>query len=677
MTTESLDGSELTAPIEPAESDEQVDLKIGSGLHPLRFVLAFLIAGVAVLVLGTAVAVGMSQMYQGRILPGVHVGSTDLSGLTREQAVARLSTEYSYLSNGQVTVVTPVGTAKITYQEIGRGPDAESMADAALAVGRQGDPISGTAAAFRAVSTGNNVPLTVKLDPTALATRLRALTGSNAAHATDAQVVVDGTGYKVSPGAAGHGIDESAIAASILAELTKPDATQNYQTGGNFVDLQPRVTVAQAQQAVTQAEKMTADLPLVLGSQTWTIPAATVKTWIVFGNRSDGTYGPVADPALVLSGITTIAAAQINQTPVEPTFLMDKSTGKPVGVTGGKDGIVVDVNATAVSIEAYLDALASGGTSSTSVTVAAAVTQPQLTDAQASAAMTKMVRIGWATVVFFPGESNGFGANIRVPAQILNGQVVAPGETFSFLNRVEPIDLAHGFKMGGVIVNGKSNHTGAIGGGICSASTTMFHAALSAGLQIVERHPHDYFIDRYADSRFPKGTDATVFDTGSSRVDLKWLNDTPYPIVIRGSSTKGSSSATITFELWSVATGRTVSFSKPVITDVAVAVENPPIYTNTLAPGKTYRLEYRTNGFNVFVTRTVLDANGKQIHFDKFTSHYIKVNGQLQIGSSGPTQGTKTPGPTQGTKTPGPSRTGVIPPSATPAASPRRRQVVR
>jgi vancomycin resistance protein YoaR len=662
MTTDPLVESELSEPVGPSVSLQKAKPKTGSSLRPLPFLFAFAIAVVAFLAIGTAVALGMSQMYSGRILPSVHVGNVDLSGLNRDQAVAKLTAEYSYLSEGQVTVQTPVGTAKITYKEIGRGPDAAAMADAALKVGHQGDPIADAATTVRVVAAGDNVPLMVKLDPTMLATRLRDLTGSNAAVATDAQVVPDGSGYKVVPGAPGHGIDEATIANSIIGELSKPAAATNFQTGGTFVELQPRVSEAQAQQAIDLAKSMTADLQLTLGTQSWTVPAATVKTWIVFGMRSDGTYGPVADPALVSTSLTSLATATINQVPVEPTFLTNKLTGKPVGVTGGKDGIVVDVNGTALAVEAYLDALGSSKPAGTSIAVVAAVTQPKLTDEQAAVAMNQMVKIGSATVVFFPGVSNGNGANIRVPAQLLNGQVVAPGATFSFLDGVGSIDAANGFKMGGVIIGGKSDHTGAIGGGICSASTTMFHAALAAGLQIVERHPHYYFIDRYADATFPKGSDATVYYNGSSRSDLKWVNDTAYPIVIHGSTTYGATS-TITFELWSVPTGRTVAFSRPVITDYQTATNNPPIYTDTLAPGKTNQLEYRTDGFNVSVSRFVKDAAGNVIHSDLFISHYARVNGQLEIG--GPAPGQPSPAPS----TPAPTAPPSAPPSDAPAAS--------
>jgi len=196
------------------------------------------------------------------------------------------------------------------------------------------------------------------------------------------------------------------------------------------------------------------------------------------------------------------------------------------------NGVGVDVAATSSAVSAYLDTLASGGTVGPSVEVVTAPILPQIANVDT---VSGMVIIGQHTTEFFVGESNGMGKNIRQPATNLNGQVIGPGQQFSFLGAVGPIDAAHGFAMGGVIADGKSNHTGAMGGGICSASTTMFNAAADAGLQIDERHAHFYYINRY-----PVGRDATVYSNGQTTWDLKWTNDTPYPIVIRAFTTPRS-----------------------------------------------------------------------------------------------------------------------------------------
>jgi vancomycin resistance protein YoaR len=153
----------------------------------------------------------------------------------------------------------------------------------------------------------------------------------------------------------------------------------------------------------------------------------------------------------------------------------------------------------------------------------------------------------------------------------------------------------------------------------------MFNAAARAGLQIDERHPHFYYIDRY-----PVGLDATVYSNGNQLWDLKWTNDTPNPIVILTGSTYGSKS-TVTVQLWSLPLNRTVTFSPEYKANVVLAGDSTA-YTTSLAPGKQARAEYPTNGYETSRTRTVTDSTGKVIHTDTWSSKYAVVNGLLLIG---------------------------------------------
>jgi hypothetical protein len=211
-----------------------------------------------------------------------------------------------------------------------------------------------------------------------------------------------------------------------------------------------------------------------------------------------------------------------------------------------------------------------------------------------------------------------------------------------------------------------------MGGGICSASTTMFNAAANAGLQIDERHQHFYYINRY-----PLGRDATVYSNGSTTWDLRWTNDTPYPIVIRAWATYGSQSS-ITIQLWSMPTNRTVAWSGGERADPIKATDNAPQYVSTIKPGVTYRAEYPTDGFKTSVTRVVTDATGAVIWKNTWGSVYGVVNGQLQIGGTPPPSGSPSPSPgapspTPGAPTPVPLDTPDPPVTASPAV--RRRRV--
>jgi vancomycin resistance protein YoaR len=586
----------------------------------------------AALILLGAVALAVASSYSGRVLPGVHAGSVDLSGLTRDQAIARLQTEYAYLGQGEVTVITPVGAATITYQQAGRGPDVEAMADAAMAVGHSGYPLADTATMAHGAVYGQDIAVAVRVDPNAVAQRVHELVATNYLAPLDAQVTAFAGRFSITPSVYGRGMDEASLDAAIVGKLAEPTAPADVQAGGTFVTLIPRVTDKDAQAAIDRALKMDVDVHLTWSSkpeaapatwapQNWTISAVQIGGWITFGLKADGTYKPSIDAPQLEAYLSGITAKDIIP-PTEPTVLWD-AKGTPVSLIAGQDGSRVGVTDTASAISTYLDKLATDGMVGSSVELVTLPIRPQIGSVENVATM---VDVGQWTTTFYPDVSNGFGKNIRQPAANLNGKVIAPGAQFSFLEAMGPIDADHGFAMGGVIVGGKSDHTGAMGGGICSASTTMFNAAANAGLQIDERHPHFYYIYRY-----PVGRDATVYSNGATTWDLMFTNDTPYPIVIRSWATYGSKS-TITIQLWTWTLNRTVTWTGGGKANIVVAGENAPEYVTTLPPGETNRTEYATDGFATSVTRVVTDSSGTVIHNDTWGSSYTAVNGQLQIG---------------------------------------------
>ena len=220
-------------------------------------------------------------------------------------------------------------------------------------------------------------------------------------------------------------------------------------------------------------------------------------------------------------------AKKINQAPINASF--KTSGGRITGVTASKTGYKMDVEATQKQVLALIAARLEGGTGK-SIEPTAKVTQPALTTAEAKAARPKMRKISQWTTPFPISDRNGFGANIWIPARLINGYVVAPRATFDFWDAVGSVTRAKGYKSGGAIINGRTEPQGALAGGICSCSTTLFNAALRAGYEMGARRNHYYYIDRY-----PLGLDATVFISASgSKQTVSFTNDTDYPVLIRG-----------------------------------------------------------------------------------------------------------------------------------------------
>src|SRR5687768_7254544 len=96
--------------------------------------------------------------------------------------------------------------------------------------------------------------------------------------------------------------------------------------------------------------------------------------------------------------------------------------------------------------------------------------------------------------------------NLRVAIAKLNGVEVAAGETFSFWKQIGRAGRHRGFVVGRELREGCIIPN--IGGGLCQLSNGLYDAAIKAGYEIVERHPHTQVI---AGSLAEKGRDATVF----------------------------------------------------------------------------------------------------------------------------------------------------------------------
>jgi vancomycin resistance protein YoaR len=113
--------------------------------------------------------------------------------------------------------------------------------------------------------------------------------------------------------------------------------------------------------------------------------------------------------------------------------------------------------------------------------------------------------------------------NLVRGAEMITGNLVKPGETFSLLEALAPITLENGYFDAGVVENGE--HVEAVGGGLSQMATTTFNAGFFAGYEDVEHHAHSYWFPRY-----PPGREATIY-VGAK--DMKFTNDTPYGAVLQ------------------------------------------------------------------------------------------------------------------------------------------------
>src|SRR5262245_59878601 len=522
-----------------------------------RFVVAFLVALLVGLAAGAGALYAYDREYTGRVLPGVSVGGIALAGLTPEQAKQRLTAEYAYFGQGQAVIVGGGFEMPIDYAKIDRHADVDRMVAEAMAVGRNGNAVERIILDARTAVRGADVPPIVVFDAERLARYVQTYAGRLHIQAKSAIVVERDGLFDVIAGRDGRVADRIGPTEYLAAALAEIDAPAEIRVELDVQPVEPDVTNAEATNAKDEANTLSVDIPVVAGKESWTIPTATIHKWITFGTGEDGTYGPIVSQPMLTASLSTLA----DQVLIRGKNASFKVSGSKVtGVIAGKDGRALDIEQTAPRVAALLETRAAGVADSP-VEPVMKVSPPNLTTAEAQAVAPKMRKISSWTTYFPITEKNGFGNNIWIPALDIDGYVVGPGEKFDFWNAVGPITRARGYRDGGAIINGKTEPQGALAGGICSCSTTLFNAALRAGFQMGARRNHYYYIDRY-----PLGLDATVFKSGSGSVQtMSWTNDTDAPVLVRGFKIREGSRGYVRFDLYSVPNGRKVSFSKPIV----------------------------------------------------------------------------------------------------------------
>jgi vancomycin resistance protein YoaR len=589
----------------------------------VRFAVAFIVGLLLATVVGAGALYAYDQQYIGRVLPGVRIGTVDLSGLDATAAGERLREAYASLGEGEIVLSSPAGDTTISYADIGRGPDVEAMLADALAIGRDGNIVDKIIADARTALRGVTLEPRVTYDADALADRIVAHADYLAREPVDASVEIVDNFFVIHAGVAGRIADPAVPVGAALADLGELDAPAALSYELPVRSVAPEVTTVEATEAKAVAERMTRKITLSTEAGSHDITMTRLRSWVSFGRTPDGGYVATLDTA-GLPDVLERVAKKVDQAPVNASF--KTSGGQITGVTASQPGYKMDLDAAAAQVQALIDARTAGGTGD-SIAPKVTVTQPALTTEEAKAARPKMRMISKWTTPFPISDRNGFGANIWIPARLINGYVVAPRATFDFWDAVGPVTRAKGYKSGGAIINGRTEPQGALAGGICSCSTTLFNAALRAGYDMGARRNHYYYIDRY-----PLGLDATVFISASgSKQTVSFTNDTDYPILIRGYGFRNGGTGYVRFEIYSVPTGRKVSIATGGRRNLRIARDSVQ-YTSSLAPGVRKRIEYPVNGFQVTAVRTVKDKSGKVIHRDTYNSNYATITGIVLVG---------------------------------------------
>ena len=564
-----------------------------------------------------AVAVGLAfaaqAAYATRVLPGVSVGGVQVGSLEREGIRDRLEQELARpWAAARVSLSDGARTWRATNAELGIAPDLDSAVNEALAYGKSGSPFARLGAWIDALRGDANVPFAMRANGAALDAWITRVATDVDRAPVSGELRFGPGGIDATTPALGRSLDRTATIAALLSAESLGDREVNARVRTAY----PEVDASGFAEAYARATAATTPLTIRVEDRVWSEMPVSLATLLVVEKVA---AKPGDLPAIPVDAIAPIARYRYVVS-LDPERI--DAWGNALGVildhpaknarfVVSKDGVLsVIPSESGVRIDqeklraVLLDELVRPVTGTREINAPAAVDVPAMTTEQAKALAPKLSRTSTFTTYYPPSASRH--ANISTGASQFDGVVIMPGQTFSFWELLGPVTVERGYAYAGAIINNRSDEN-VIGGGLCQVSTTMFNAVSRLGYEILERHAHGYYIDRY-----PMGYDAAVFEPG---VDFKWRNDTQNPVFLWS----WSGGTSLTFDVWGIPTGRTVVISDPVQRNFVNPAADQPA-DPAFPPGVSVA------GRDVWRTRTVYE-NGKVLYQDTFASHYAPVWG--------------------------------------------------
>jgi vancomycin resistance protein YoaR len=361
---------------------------------------------------------------------------------------------------------------------------------------------------------------------------------------------------------------------------------------------QPAVGNDAVQRALAEFGRpaMSGPVTLVLGGQPVSAPPRLFGKGLSMVPQ-DGELIPRVDGELMLAALEPVMST-VGREPQDARIEVRR--GRPL-VVPAKVGVELD----AQEIEERFAEVAVLRGAQRRLVVAGRATEPDFTTAEANALGVKE-RVSTFTTNFPFAEYRN--VNLARAAELIDGTLLLPGETFSLNRIVGERTKANGFTEGYIVSDGIFKKD--LGGGVSQIATTTFNAMFFAGLEDVEHKPHSVYIDRY-----PEGREATV---AWPSLDLRFTNTTPHAVLIeadvRASTPSTEGSATVS--MYSTRTWRITAGKGP-----RTSFRSPQVRYSQEDDCEEFS---GTQGFSVDVFRYFRDLDsGKVQRTEKFHTDYI------------------------------------------------------
>lgn len=558
-------------------------------------VIAFLL----IVVSAMALFLGFYGFLYGKVFPNTYVNTIEVGGLRPQETLDKLKTEVSFPPEITINIESNTQSNKfiIPSSAIDASADYDETVSRAYSVGRTGSKKKDIKTLLNSLLAPNQISLAIKVNEEKLDEQIAVISSQVPNPPVEPSLTIEGGEVLLVDGAKGNYVDTEKLKETIVSNLQNANGNIFYYPE----QVDPTLSLDEKADYILRAENLLEkSLSLVAEDQRFTYKGQALLDYL---SQKGGYRFDKHKPSFVE------VKEAVSRPPQNPVFKYENN--KVQEFSPAKDGLEVDVAVLESRVAEALLELSETDVDAVEIEIPLQRTPPDFATSDVNdLGIKELIGVGISS---YRGSIPSRVYNVAHAASKLNGVLIKPGETFSFVNTLGDISALTGYKQA-YVIQGNQTVLGD-GGGVCQVSTTFFRAALNAGLPIVERHPHSYRVSYYEQGSDP-GIDATIYHP---TVDIKIKNDTPGHILIQ--TIADTKNMTLRFEFYGTSDGRVATVGKPVVSSVTPPPEDLYIDDPALPAGQIQQIDYKAWGARVYFDYKV-ERNGEILFEKTFNSNY-------------------------------------------------------
>ena len=587
----------------------------------------------------------LNNYFANRIALNTKIGNASLANKKISDAHESIASEFTVFTNSPVTFYVGDTPVQSDLQSLGIEMNKEETLEIIKRLGKSPNARKNIVFWLESPFVTRQISPQYSLDISKFTETTGAIFSEFETQYQDAAITFKNGAFEIQKEQTGIVINREKLANDIKENIQSLSSSRiNLET----VSAEPAIQASQVQRAlekITDIEKR--NISLVNNNQKWQISGKNLADMLEFQPENQLVAPNIKVSAVSGSFVIKSARLAIDPEPQLKVILsankidafvesiaeaIDTKTinaklrfegGKVVEFTPAQDGQELDIAKTNKLIYDSLFGSGQDFERTITITLPVSTTRAQVEgDGVGNLGIRELVGRG---VSYFSGSIANRIHNISLGAGRISGTIVAPGEVFSFNNSVGEVSAATGYRQAYVISSGKTVLDD--GGGICQVSTTVFRAALDAGLPIVKRTAHSYRVGYYEQGGYKPGIDATVF---APAVDFQFKNDTEHHILVQ--TVVDRANAKLQIDFYGTADGRKVEISQPVVSNVTPAPPDRHQDDPTLPKGAVKQVDFSAQGATSVFTRKVYKGD-KLLIDDVFKSNYRPWQAVFLVGT--------------------------------------------